>query len=189
MIDFWWHFFKTRKPFKILPSLKAFTLVEMMIVIGVVGILMGIVLNISWDTVDTSFAQTEKEKFLTRYNDHLTHSLSTKRHQGQQYSGINITFASWSQQVNAIYSYTDGGSGQEIFLFERVFLYTQDNAQVNVLLQPYSFDCSVKDAEEEVFSGYISLILPETLARFCFTFSPHTCKLQTIPCGEWPWLK
>jgi prepilin-type N-terminal cleavage/methylation domain-containing protein len=169
--------------------LKAFTLIEILVVIIIIGILGTMTMNFSRDSIDDATARNEKERFLFRYNSKLSQNLTTKRHNQQEYLWMTINLKSGDNFITNTILFKNNTKESEIYNLQK--LHIQGNKritrQMNINIQPYTFDCNIDNWEKEEkqdLTWILKLQLPRSSVLYCFSIQPHTCKLKEIWC-EW----
>lgn len=72
---------------------KAFTLIEMVVVLVVIGILMGITMKFGSNRIVDLRAQSLKDKFVDSYNIIQSQNLASSYHLNTRYTTLTLTFA------------------------------------------------------------------------------------------------
>lgn len=121
---------------------KAFTLIEMLVVIVILGILLGMTMKFGGDRIDDLKAQTHKEDFVQRYSSLYAQNLASSYYQSERYHTLRFTFASG---VSYLYD-----SGVILYLVSDASQYITGLrmngapiAQVNLYLTPYRLGCQL----------------------------------------------
>ncbi|MDR0607689.1 MAG: type II secretion system GspH family protein [Candidatus Peribacteria bacterium] len=83
--------------------MKAFTLMEMLIVLIIMGIITMMTMGFTGDQLQKLQQKTVKEAMLSDYQSHYTKNLTSSRYAGQNYTGMTITFKSGSDTIQFEY--------------------------------------------------------------------------------------
>ncbi len=163
---------------------KAFTLIEMIIVIVLVGIMLSITLNISGNQTKELRFRIARENFLANYNSFIIRAITTNS------SGLNLIFAHTGTSMTL--SWTNANS-----------LYFDDVSKIDIstlngipdafVSQILSFDTSQWQCvltQVGSLSGITNVDVPLTMAYIpggadakCYTLSLSTCKLKRVSCS------
>ncbi len=161
---------------------KAFTLVEMVIVLLVIGILMAATMRFGSGRIVDLKAQSLKEQFVGYYNDLYSQNMTSSFRDGKKYQKLIVTFESGLRyQVDQGPSLTEPKLSS--LTFREFLLDGEKTAAVHIQFTPYVLGCfltSVQWSTGEVFS--FQAYVPENGKQYCFEISSETCKLIETKC-------
>lgn len=175
--------------------MKAFTLMEMMIVLIIMGIITMMTMGITGDQLHKLQQKTVKESLLAEYQTHYTKNLTSSRYAGQVYTGMTITFSSGANQIS--FNYYNGVPTPyhtETFSdsFEIQKIYTnpdgqQDNlypvSTLNLHFTPYQGNCKILNNDGQEIQKNIAFVLKiKEMKDYCFSISPQMCRMVEVPC-------
>ncbi|MEI8090965.1 MAG: type II secretion system protein [bacterium] len=88
---------------------KAFTLIEMVLVLVIIGILMGVTMKFGSNRITDLKAQSLKDKFVDTYSEVQSQNLASSYHQQYRYTTLTLTFGS------GIVATYDGSGAVQLF--------------------------------------------------------------------------
>ncbi len=150
---------------------KAFTLIEMVLVLVIIGILMGVTMKFGSNRITDLKAQSLKDKFVDTYSEVQSQNLASSYHQQYRYTTLTLTFGS-----GIVATYDGSGAVQ-------LFSDTQDMQIKNIVwpstlfLTPYHMGCTSKEWTWMSFALEVN-----GNKTYCFQIVTDTCKLIEIAC-------
>ena len=155
---------------------KAFTLIEMTIVLLVIGILMAATMRFWSNRIVDLKAQSLKEQFVGRYNDLYSQNMTSSFRNGQKYQQLAIGFGSgvWYQIDSGVFV-----SDAKLYglVFRSFMIDDNETTSVNLSFAPYVLGCSFAWS---LFS--FQVFVPENGKQYCFEIPSETCKLIETKC-------
>ncbi len=141
---------------------KAFTLIELLIVIIIIGILSTITLQLNRWQINDMEAMNDKEQRLSRHRTQNNILTNTNFIQGKKIStGIVFTYSGWTTSVVQNISWT---------LITYPFKNHTISGNLTITKQPLSLWCTVTTPNQ------IALIWPTKTT--CFTLNTHLCSRE-----------
>lgn len=157
---------------------KAFTLIEMVIVLLVIGVLMTATMRFGSGRIVDLKAQSLKEQFVGRYNDLYNQNMTSSFRDGTKYQQLTIGFGSgtWYQTDQGTPIFDSKLNG---LVFRSFVIDEDETSSVNLSFAPYVIGCSF---EWSLFS--FQVFVPENGKQYCFEIPSETCKLIETRCAE-----
>ena len=150
---------------------KAFTLIEMVIVLVIIGILMGVTMKFSSNRIVDLKAQSLKDAFVDSYALAQSQNLASSYHWKFHYTTMTLTF--W----NGILAQYDGSGDTQLFSdMEHMKLTNVIWTQV-LSLTPYHMGCTLNEWTWVSFNLEVN-----GNKTYCFSINPNTCTLKELPC-------
>lgn len=157
---------------------KAFTLIEMAIVLLVIGVLMAAVMRFWSNRVVDLKAQSLKEQFVWYYNDLFNQNMISSFRDGQRYQSLIISF-----QSGTWYQIDQGPFVMDPklawIIFRNLKMDDEEVSAADLRFTPYTLWC--------VFSGKLlsfQVYIPENGKQYCFEIPSETCKLIETRCAD-----
>ncbi len=178
-----------KKPSK--TKLKAFTLLEMVIVMILLGIMTMMTLQLSTDQIEKVQHKSVKEEILHTYQKYYTKNLVSSFYQGVHYKTLNIHFSSWDNQISFSFSGDNDdevGSGVLFGKFQITHL-TEDGTNTydaaTVSLTPFHLACAwIFDWVDKIWTWLWIRFLIQEQKEYCFEISSQTCRMREVECSE-----
>lgn len=163
---------------------KAFTLIEMAIVLLVIGILMAATMRFWSGRITDLKAQSIKEQFIGRYNDLYSQNMTSSFRDGQKYEQMTIVLWEKSYYILDQRDYIDTKLSD--FVIENIRFATDANNFTTATLsfKPYQLWCKIMDGDNSWKTLYFTFTVPENGKQYCFEIPSETCKLIEIKCNE-----
>ena len=165
---------------------KAFTLVEMVIVLLVIGILMAATMRFGSGRIVDLKAQSLKEQFVGYYNDIYSQNMTSSFRDGKKYQLLTVSFESGMR-----YQVDQGPFVVEpklsSLMFRALMLDDQKANTIQLQFTPYVLGCSIISSDMQwtvtwnIFS--FQAYVPENGKQYCFEINSETCKLIETKCN------
>jgi len=158
---------------------KAFTLIELIVVICILSILFGIGMNFGNNRIVELKAQTMKERFVSTYTSLVDQRLISSYQANTRYSRLTISFAS------GIVSSFDGRVTTSLLPFVQgmqlsgLSLDWLPVKELNLVAKPYQLPCSFSSSGDK-----LSFRLISRGAQYCFSIDSATCRLREYACSS-----
>lgn len=195
-----------------MPSKKAFTLIEIVIVVVIIGILMLIGMGLNRSQLKSLKASTAVEALESRFDTFLLQNMNSNYHQGHLYqkAEIELKIASNTDETSTM-QYRFSSSDQEdvsnqsqterkrweflpLFSHSRIQLIslsalqknTQENlkwSRLQIYYTPFQIGCKLL-LETQESSEVLLQMQPHGGNPVCFQLKESYCRLQKISCPE-----
>ncbi len=152
---------------------KAFTLIEMLIVISLVGIALTMVGRFSFWSITQIQAQIEKEQFTNFFYETVSTVLSSNSIQWKKFSRVTLTAT--GDKVVAQYSWEN--SFTQNFNFQQYSL----SGWFSVELVPYKLGCAMSDGQSWQYLNFSLQYAGQRLPH-CFVLDTYSCKIAQVRC-------
>ena len=158
---------------------RAFTLIEIVIVLVIIGILMGVTMKFWSNRITDLKAQSFKDKFADSYTSVVSQDLASSYHGQEHYQSVHIFIDSGMS-----YQYDSGVLTSLIYDPQHMSLTNlqlNDHAvsSIQLSLTPYHIWC----ANDGSSSGVVSFqLLIDQNKKYCFGISLDTCALSEAVC-------
>ena len=165
---------------------KAFTLIEIMIVIVIVWILMTATMRFWWDRIGFLNNKNVKEQFISNYDSIYSDTLMSNYYLWDIFKTLQIKFSVWTTWFGADYhrynddviirnTYVDG------WKYKITKLSLDGNSMDDVILSfsPYILWCKIDWLDDKVLE--IDLFVNDS-KNYCFEINSDNCRISTIMC-------
>ena len=168
---------------------KAFTLLEMLIVIVIVAILLTIGLGLSRENLEKLKAKAVSEEITGLFDSIFLQVNASNYQQNLSYTGIQLTL---SMGVNQIpYAYlgesealsNQSGTLAGKFLITNIQTDHEEVEELKILYQPFSPTCSLLSPNKEVKTALFSVQAPGR-REACFQLNADYCRIQAVDCEK-----
>ncbi|EKD25565.1 MAG: hypothetical protein ACD_80C00016G0002 [uncultured bacterium (gcode 4)] len=163
---------------------KAFTLIEMVIVLLVIWILLAATMKFGSNRIIDLKAQSIKEQFVGYYNDIYSQNMTSSFRDGKKYQQLVVVLTTGiSYSVDAlplIDSKISGMSIQNLRFETEGMLFPLSH----LLFVPYQLWCGITDGTTSWNILYFNLVIPENGKQYCFEIKSETCKLVEQHCND-----
>jgi len=163
---------------------KAFTLLEMAIVLLVIWILMAATMRFGSGRIVDLKAQSIKEQFVWYYNELYSQNMTSSFRDGQKYEKMTIVL--WETVYYRLDAVDKVDTKKPEFTLSNLRFESEwnsfDTAQLIFLL--YKLWCDIMDNDESWEKLYFDLIVPENGKQYCFEIPSETCKLIETRCAD-----
>ncbi|MCK9467549.1 MAG: type II secretion system GspH family protein [Candidatus Absconditabacterales bacterium] len=173
-------------------KLKAFTILELTIVIVIIGILMAATMKFGGDRIAILNNKNIQEQFLDNFSSLQIQNNMTNYHSGKTYQTLQIKFISKKDSFSYFYHaydsiidtgtmFVEGGK----YSIEKIILDEKEVSDANIYMKPYTLGCIIKEKEEEGSGdskNFKISILVNDAKEYCFSIASNNCKIKTISC-------
>ncbi len=161
---------------------KAFTLIEIVIVLIVISILMAATMSFGSNRIVDLKAQSLKEHFVGYYNEIFRQNLTSSFRDGIKYQSLTVAFATG---VSYSTDHQAPISDQQLsdIAFSGLLLDNHPYPTIDVVFAPYVLGCSLAAASATWSLFSFHLIVPQNGKQYCFEIASQTCKLIETTCN------
>lgn len=172
-------------------SLRAFTLIEMVVVLIIIWIMLMATVFLSWEQIQKVKNKTVKESIIaemqTRYSRNLWSSSFAS---WIMYDTMDVTFSSWTNEIKFEYNAWNDNTGItntftdrfEIKYITTDYDYTGDPGQhfedITLHYSPYKISCQIWSGEEYTKIVFIARVNENK--NYCFEISQQNCRLVEV---------
>lgn len=160
-------------------SHKAFTLIEMIIVLIIIGILLLATLYLSWEQIQKVRNKTVKEAILSEWQSRYSSNLSSSYFGSIWYKDMNVGLEKWKNDIN--FEYMDREHENEklentfVDNFNIKYIKADNDVKdnINLTYQPYQIKC-------KIWENYDSVKLVINIndnKDYCFEINNKNCRL------------
>jgi prepilin-type N-terminal cleavage/methylation domain-containing protein len=166
---------------------RAFTLLEIMIVIVIIWILMWATMRFGWDRIGFLNNKNIKEQFISNYDTLYSNNMTTNYYMWNLYTDLEIAFILWYTWFDYIYKWygadnifsgttrVDGG----IYEIINISIDWEEMEDVTISLVPYILGCNInwwqnQLAEIEIFVN--------NAKNYCFEINSDNCRMYSVSC-------
>lgn len=170
--------------------IRAFTLIEMLLVIVIIGVLMMMVFRFGGDRLQLLQMQTTKETIVWFREEIINNNRTSSYIIDQNYQTVDVTFTTQSSQITSSYISTTG----TVILSEQSKPYANAfwtaSASWNILetltltYTPYELGCSIGSDGQSYSEAMLKLESLGNPKAYCFAILTQTCMVQEVVCEE-----
>ena len=178
-------------------SISAFTLIEMVIVLVIIGILLMATLYLSWDQIQKVRDKTVKESILAEMQSRYSRNLWSSSFAWKMYETMDVTFLELTWHIDFKYNLRDEKDGENAVentftdKFEIKYIVNDYNASdynpdstnhiENVILKysPYQISCQIWE-EGENYNNVAMMIRVNDSRNYCFEIQKKNCRLMEM---------
>lgn len=175
-------------------SVSAFTLIEMVIVLVIIGIMLMATLYLSWDQIQKVRDKTVKESILAEMQSRYSRNLWSSSFAWILYSTMEVTFSSWENKINFMYNARDESEENKENTFSDRFeiidiiknynfngTIPSNNRAENIKLtySPYQISCKIWE-DEESYNNVVMVFRVNDSRNYCFEINKKNCRLMEI---------
>jgi len=177
-----------RKYIKYIFNVKgAFTLLEIIIVIIIIGILIAATMRFWGGRVSFLNNKNVKEQFISSYDQLYSDNVLSSYYMWEIYTNLNINFESWLSWFDYVYVDRDWNeifsdfAGIEVgnYVINKIEINWIKKDEISLEFTPYVLWCSVGGQIDD--SVNIEIIVNHDKA-YCFEISPDSCRIEKISC-------
>jgi len=175
-------------------SVSAFTLIEMVIVLVIIGIMLMATLYLSWDQIQKVRDKTVKESILAEMQSRYSRNLWSSSFAWLLYSWMEVTFSSWENKIDFKYNARNSSEENKENTFSDRFeimdiiknynfngTIPNDNRAENIKLtySPYQISCKIWE-DEESYNNVVMVFRVNDSRNYCFEINKKNCRLMEI---------
>jgi len=163
---------------------KAFTLIEIVIVLVIISILMAAVMRFGSNRIVDLKAQSNKEQFIWYYNDLYNQNMTSSSRDGQRYHQMVVVMETWISYI--LDSWAMMGNTLPNIQIQNLRLTSWGTSLPIALLffVPYQLGCDISDGSVTWDALYFDLKIPQNGKQYCFEIKSETCKLIETRCAD-----
>lgn len=173
-------------------KLKAFTLIELIIVIVIISVLMAATMRFGWDRIRLLNNKNIQEQFLSSFSSLQAENNMTNYHLGKNYQELKINFLLWEKFFSYSYHNQDSILDSKTTSIEwwnykisKIILDWNVLKEANILMKPYTLWCTITNNDGSSSWKNLKLwILVNDNKEYCFSIESNNCKIKTIFCSE-----
>lgn len=166
---------------------KAFTLIEIMMVIVIIWILMAATMRFGGDRIGFLNDKNVKEQFVSTYDTLYSNNMMTSYHLWDPYTNLDIDFVLWRAGFDYLYRWygsanifsdttkVDGGE----YKIVNLTVDWKDVDSINVSLEPYILGCKINWSDISIVK--IDLLVNQS-KNYCFKINSDSCRISSISC-------
>jgi len=190
------------------PSFKAFTLMEIVIVLAIMGIITLMTMGLSGTQLQNLQQKTIKEKILSTYQTHYSRNLTSSFFAGLRYEKMYLTLEEGENVLTFGFTETDTeGTNSNIlsekitfrerFVIENIFTdpyivndptNLKPKGKITITYTPYQISCMIGEDPEEDIEDVVIITRIRGMNNYCFAINAKSCRMREVKCREW-WLK
>ena len=162
-------------------SHKAFTLVEMIIVLIIMGILLMVTVYLSWEQIQKVKDKTVKESILAEMQSRYSRNLWSSSFAWEMYDTMEVNIKKWENKID--FSYKDWGAVklENIFTdnFEIKYIAKEWSTalssieNINLSYHPYKISCDIWSANDNI----VIITRVNDSRYYCFEIKNQNCRL------------
>lgn len=166
---------------------KAFTLLEMLVVIVIVGILLAIGLGLSRENLEKLKAKAVSEEITGLFDMVFLQVNATNYQEKLNYTGIQLTLSKAANQIPYVYLgesdelTSQSGTLAGKFLITKLQIDEEEVEELKVLYQPFSPTCSLLSTDKEGKTAFFA-VQPQGRKEACFQLNADYCRIQAVEC-------
>ena len=169
---------------------RAFTLLEIIIVIIIIGILMAATMRFGGGRVSFLNNKNVKEQFVSNYDQLYSDNMLSSYHLGEIYTTLNIDFVSWSSWFDYTYIKHDGSEISTDFsmieagsyFIKKIEVWGHERDELNIEFIPYVLGCVINDETDETNETANIEVIANSDKSYCFEIDSNNCRLDRISC-------
>ncbi len=164
---------------------KAFTLIEIVIVLLIISILLVATIGLGSNRITDIKAQSIKEQFIGYYNELYSQNMTSRFRDYIQYQRLHVIVSTWiAYRLDASAVVYPPLSAMELGGIRFAPTWTVvDQALLTFL--PYRMGCEISRGDGSLQDTvYFHLLVPENGKQYCFEIASETCKLIERHCRE-----
>ena len=186
-------------------SAYAFTLVEMVIVLVIIGILFTVTLFLSWDQIQKVRDKTVKESILAEMQSRYSRNLWSSSFAWMMYNTMDVTFSWWENKIDFKYnakSEEEDNNIENTFTDKFVIKYITKNYydtdtsspknnkvdNIKLTYTPYQISCKIwgweeegeEEGQQEENNNVVMIIRVNDSRDYCFEIQEKNCRLMEM---------
>ena len=172
-------------------SCKAFTLIEMIIVLIIIWIMLMATVFLSWEQIQKVKDKTVKESILAEMQSRYSRNLWSSSFAWLLYSTMDVTFSTWENKIDFKYNARSNGTGIENTFsdrFEIKYITTNYNysgtpnhstGSISLHYTPYQISCQIWSVEDN-YNNAVIVIRVNDNKNYCFEINQKNCRLLEV---------
>lgn len=167
-----------------LKKIRAFTILELTIVIIIIWVLMAATMRFGWDRISLLSNKNIQEQFLDNYSSLQSRNNMTNYYMWKIYQDLKLDFVEWEDHLAYTYKFYDfiytGKTSVEwgSYKINKIFLDWTSVASANVFMKPYTLWCTIDNDAELLEIG----ILVNDTKQYCFKIDADVCRIRNVSC-------
>ena len=165
------------------PSKSAFTLIEMIIVLIIIGILLMATIYMSWEQIQKVKNKTVKESILSEMQSRYSKNLWSSSFSWMIYNNMEVRFAKDDDKIDFIYSGSDEITNTFKDKFEIKYIAVNYSGSTSITREniklkysPYNITCKIWNDEENYFNVAF-VVRVNNNKNYCFEINQRNCRL------------
>lgn len=173
--------------------MRAFTLIEMLIVLIIMWILLMVTMALSWDQIQKIKNKAIKESILAQWQSHYSRNLWSSSFAWTIYDTMEVSLEKGSNQVNFVYIPRDDDNEQKETQFTDKFelRYITTNyfdevanpewlTGISLQYKPYQIYCHIWWDDENSADNLVLVMRIDNNRDYCFEIQRQNCRLVEI---------
>jgi prepilin-type N-terminal cleavage/methylation domain-containing protein len=179
---------------------KAFTLMEIVIVMVIMGIITLMTMTLSGTQLQKLQRKTVKDTLLTEYQQRYSKNLTSSLFAGERYDTMKISFTQGASEIGFTYfqgetslqgetSVIWSGSFQDKFVIQQILTNPEGSpselksvSSLALSLHPYEISC--KFAEDSNIHKIVVVVNIQEQELYCFSLSDSLCRMTQVECKD-----
>ena len=196
------------------PPFKAFTLIELMIVIPIIGIIVLLVMSLSGTQLQNLQQKVVKERILSTYQSYYSKNLTSSYFAGSRYETMHLfleqegnaftfNFIPAESNDNDIKGNFDLANEKMIFsdrfVIENILTNPRDldptklapKQRLTITYNPYEISCTIRaeetaESREVKIEDIVLITKIREMKTYCFMISTKSCRMKEVAClDQW----
>lgn len=171
-------------------SHKAFTLIEMLIVLIIIWIMLMATVFLSWEQIQKVKNKTVKESILAEMQSRYSRNLWSSSFAWIMYDTMDVTFSTWTNEIEFKYNAENGGTGVENTFSDRFEIkYITTNyyyagsvpptlTGITLEYMPYQITCQIWSWDENTNVVFVARVNDNK--NYCFEIPQKNCRLVSV---------
>lgn len=155
--------------------ISAFTIIEMLIVLIIMGILLMLVIGLSWDQIQKIQDKTVKESIVSEWQSRYSRNLWSSSFAWIMYDNMEIGLVRDENCINFTYNTTSNTWIENTFSDKFVIKYVGWNDDIKLKYHPYNISCEIWD--EEDIEKLDVIVRINDRKDYCFEINQKNCRL------------
>ena len=161
---------------------RAFTLIEMLIVLLIMGILTMMTIWLSWSQIQKVKNKTIKESILSEWQSRYSKNLWSSSIGDVIYDEMKITLETWKDNIIVEYKNRNDGDNptytiQNKFEIKSMTLNWNNTDKTDIVYKPYNISCTLWDELDH--NLYIDIRIDDS-QDYCFAINNKNCRLLEV---------
>ncbi len=165
---------------------KAFTILEITIVIVIIWVIMWATMKFGWDRIGFLNNKNVKEQFMSNYDSLYSNNMMTSYYMWDIYKELEIKFVLWENNLKYLYNtYGDNYQGTTFvdgwsYEIDDLYLNGESTDMLDIVMSPYVLWCTINDSLESSLAK-ISILVNKSKS-YCFEINSDNCRIQSVSC-------